>query len=56
MAAEQLPQFDEKKTYLMSGKTLNQIIAAIKAANLVSVDGFDIERTAEGVRLKKRES
>lgn len=52
----QLPQFDEKTTYLLSGKFLNQLVAAVKAAQIVSIDGFDIERTAEGIRLKKRDS
>lgn len=47
-----LPKFDDKKTYMLSGKTLNQIIAAIKANTILSVSGLTIERTAEGVRIK----
>lgn len=54
MAEQEFPVFDEKTTYLLSGKTLNMLIAAIKAAQILSVDGFDVERTAEGVRIKSK--
>ncbi len=48
-----LPTFDDKKTYMLSGKTLNQIIAAIKAATILSADGLTMEKTPDGIRLKK---
>ena len=50
---EDLPTFDEAKSYLVSGKTLNAIIAAIKAQNITSIEGYDIERTPEGIRFTK---
>ncbi len=47
-----LPQFDDKKTYVLTGKTLNQIIAAIKACQILSIEGRAIERTPNGVHIK----
>jgi hypothetical protein len=48
----ELPEFDEKKNYVLSGKTLNQLVAAIKASQIIQVDGAEIERTPEGVKIK----
>jgi hypothetical protein len=51
-AADSLPKFEDGKTYLLKGSTLNAIIAAIRAAQIVAVEGLEIERTPEGVILR----
>ena len=48
-----LPTFDDSKSYLMSGKTLNTLIAAIKASKIISIEGYTTEQTPDGIRLKK---
>lgn len=50
--ADKLPTFEPEKRYLIKGETLNQIIAAIKEAQILSVRGGQIERTPTGVHIK----
>lgn len=52
MSANDLPKFDDKMTYLMSGKILNMIIDAIKANQILSISGMNIERTPGGIIIK----
>lgn len=50
---DELPTFDEKKVYTLSGKTLNKIMAAIRARTLIRIEGFGAKRTPEGVEFTK---
>lgn len=47
-----LPKFEAGKTYVLKGETLNAIIAAIKQAQILAVEGAKIERTPEGVIIR----
>lgn len=47
-----LPQFESGKTYVLKGETLNRIMDAIRAAQIIQVEGAKIERTPQGVIIK----
>ncbi len=49
---DQLPKFDDARNYVLSGKTLNALIAAIKEQQILSITGADIERTPGGIHIK----
>jgi len=49
-----LPKFEEAKNYLVSGQTLNLLVAAIRANMIIDIDGAEIERTANGLKIKIR--
>ena len=50
-----LPKFEDGKTYVLTGKTLNQIMAAIRANSILQVDGMNIARTPDGIRLTRQQ-
>lgn len=47
-----LPKFEAGKTYVLKGETLNAIITAIKANQILAVQGGSVERTPEGIIIR----
>lgn len=48
----ELPKFEEGKTYVLKGSTLNAIIAQIRANQILAVEGGKVERTPEGIIIR----
>lgn len=49
---DNLPKFEDGKSYMLKGSTLNAIMDAIRESRIISIEGAEIERTPQGVRIK----